>query len=53
MGLFLQKGEADAMTLDGGHMYIAGQCGLVPVLAENYGEWRGAPLWFLPPGPQM
>ena len=34
----LQNGEADAMTLDGGHAYIAGQCGLVPVMAEYYGE---------------
>lgn len=30
------NGEADAMTMDGGYAYIAGQCGLVPVLAESY-----------------
>uniref|UniRef100_G1STF7 Serotransferrin n=1 Tax=Oryctolagus cuniculus TaxID=9986 RepID=G1STF7_RABIT len=32
----IMNGEADAMSLDGGYVYIAGQCGLVPVLAENY-----------------
>ncbi|XP_035298052.1 serotransferrin [Cricetulus griseus] len=32
------NGEADAMSLDGGYAYIAGQCGLVPVMAEKYGE---------------
>lgn len=32
------------MSLDGGFIYIAGKCGLVPVLAENYSKWRGEPL---------
>uniref|UniRef100_A0A673UMX6 Transferrin-like domain-containing protein n=1 Tax=Suricata suricatta TaxID=37032 RepID=A0A673UMX6_SURSU len=32
------KGETDAMTLDGSFIYVAGQCGLVPVLAENYSK---------------
>ncbi|XP_058144947.1 lactotransferrin [Dasypus novemcinctus] len=29
------KGEADAMSVDGGFVYISGKCGLVPVLAES------------------
>ncbi|XP_034339948.1 lactotransferrin [Arvicanthis niloticus] len=31
----IMKGDADAMSLDGGYIYTAGKCGLVPVLAEN------------------
>ena len=30
------------MSLDGGYLYIAGKCGLVPVLAENYSKWEGS-----------
>lgn len=35
----LQKGNADALSLDGGHIYIAGKCGLVPVLVEKRRKW--------------
>ncbi|XP_042638357.1 lactotransferrin [Orycteropus afer afer] len=31
----VMKGDADALSLDGGFIYTAGKCGLVPVLAEN------------------
>ncbi|KFW77420.1 Ovotransferrin, partial [Manacus vitellinus] len=34
----IMKGEADAISLDGGFVYTAGMCGLVPVVAESYEE---------------
>ncbi|NWW37448.1 TRFE2 protein, partial [Panurus biarmicus] len=35
----IKSSEADAVTLDAAHVYIAGRCGLVPVAAECYGEF--------------
>lgn len=34
----LQRAEADAMAVDGGQVYTAGKCGLVPVMVEQYNE---------------
>ncbi|MCJ8745309.1 hypothetical protein PDJAM_G00128860 [Pangasius djambal] len=32
--------EADAIAVDGGEVYIAGKCGLVPVMVEQYDEQK-------------
>ncbi|XP_015733407.1 melanotransferrin-like [Coturnix japonica] len=34
----IKSSEADAVSLDATHVYIAGRCGLVPVAAECYGQ---------------
>ncbi|NWR75816.1 TRFM protein, partial [Centropus unirufus] len=39
----IKSSEADAVTLDATHVYIAGRCGLVPVAAECYGEFSSLP----------
>lgn len=35
--LMLQKDEVDAVSLDATHTFIAGKCGLVPIVTEYYG----------------
>ncbi|XP_035412656.1 melanotransferrin-like isoform X2 [Cygnus atratus] len=37
----IKSSEADAVTLDATHVYIAGRCGLVPVAAECYEQRCG------------
>ncbi|XP_067898024.1 serotransferrin-B-like [Heterodontus francisci] len=36
-------GVADAVSLDGGQVYVGGKCGLVPVMAEYYDKTNLAP----------
>ncbi|XP_029308597.1 LOW QUALITY PROTEIN: transferrin-a [Cottoperca gobio] len=34
----IMENEADAMAVDGGQVYVAGKCGLVPAMVEQYTE---------------
>lgn len=34
----IMRREADAIAVDGGQVYIAGQCGLLPVMLEQYNQ---------------
>lgn len=36
--LFPQRDKVDAVSLDATHAFIAGGCGLVPVVTEYYGK---------------
>lgn len=38
VSIMLQRKEADAMAVDGGQVYTAGKCGLVPAMVEQYDE---------------
>lgn len=38
LSLWSQRDEVDAVSLDATHSYIAGKCGLVPVVTEYYGK---------------
>ncbi|XP_062844229.1 transferrin-a [Trichomycterus rosablanca] len=36
----IMRNEADAMTIDGGQVYSAGKCGLVPAMVEQYDKLK-------------
>uniref|UniRef100_UPI00398F14DB transferrin-a n=1 Tax=Pristiophorus japonicus TaxID=55135 RepID=UPI00398F14DB len=39
----IMQGIADAVSLDGGQIYVGGKCGLKPVMAEYYDKTNRAP----------
>ncbi|XP_048460256.1 transferrin-a [Rhincodon typus] len=39
----IMSGVADAISLDGGQVYVGGKCGLVPVMAEYYDKKNRGP----------
>ncbi|PWS23158.1 hypothetical protein DKP78_14605, partial [Enterococcus faecium] len=39
----IMRKEADAIAIDGGEVYTAGKCGLVPVMVEQYDEEKCKP----------
>lgn len=43
----LQKDEADAVSLDATHTFIAGKCGLIPVVTEYYGWYESLKYFFM------
>uniref|UniRef100_A0A8C7WYE8 Serotransferrin n=1 Tax=Oryzias sinensis TaxID=183150 RepID=A0A8C7WYE8_9TELE len=44
----IKRNEVDAVSLDATHSYIAGKCGLVPVVTEYYGILMGLFCCFCP-----
>uniref|UniRef100_A0A3B4E724 Serotransferrin n=1 Tax=Pygocentrus nattereri TaxID=42514 RepID=A0A3B4E724_PYGNA len=38
----IMRREADAMAIDGGQVYTAGKCGLVPAMVEQYDEYASS-----------
>ncbi|XP_059506979.1 serotransferrin-like [Stegostoma tigrinum] len=42
----IMSGVADAISLDGGQVYVGGKCGLVPVMAEYYDKSKSGSCYY-------